>query len=479
VADNTWLARCSMVAAVAMLILTVGACGGGDDGDDVTSAAGTTDRADKGTAFEIGWQEALRTAAENSLRPAPPGTRSQLEEAIYDMQLNFAADNRFVVCGQLTEAGQKELAALQGRRDFQGCKNVIAAASKQRRETNDKTAISEVLSLHIDDDHAVAEIQDPDGARRLVPFVREGITNWGATSFSYIDPDAVESPPLGPGRDMGDPRAGEHEAVRESVYDVQAGFPRGDGRGVCSELTTSGRREVMVAVGGDATCPEAVAAVAREAARDGFQPRSSKIVTVDVVGRRAVAVLRDRWDRGKPNYRVPLIKEGGRWRLPSITLVEPIDLEPPAQGKPIQVDLGDPRTTDPKRQIREALTDVQADFAAGIATSICSDLSAPARRELLALARPGRRNCPNVIFDLVTWNRKAGIKPRYSRILSMKIARSRARVRVADPSRPPYEVPLVRTSSRSWALESLAHVEPIAAAMAHLRRLRAIRRGSS
>ena len=452
-----------------------------DDARRGASARGNGLAASYANSYEVGWTRAIRLASAYGFMRHRKDARSVLAHAVRTFQLNFAADRRFIVCPHLTDAGQHELAEGAGRHDgdyFQGCKDTIATANRERRKRGEKTVVSAIRSVKIDGDHATVQIQDPGGDSRPVPFVRTGARSWAVTSFSYIYPDVVLAKPPGPGYDNGDPhRMSAEQAIEEAVYDIQAWFPRGLGREVCSALTRSGRREIEVADKRGAACPAAVAELAKRTAATGFQPRFSKVVSVDRSGRRATAMLHDRGDTGKPQYPVSLEFEGGHWRLSSLTLVEPLDLDAPRQGRSTLRDLDDPSGLDARGLIREAFTDLQADFGVGMTTTVCSDLSRDGQRELVALAREDGDRCQNVVHDIATWNRAHRISPRYSQILRIRVLGSKGYILVKDPLKPPYEVPFVREARGGWQLVSLARAESIAAALVHLRRLRAIRTG--
>ncbi len=111
--------------------------------------------------------------------------------------------------------------------------------------------------------------------------------------------------------------------------------------------------------------------------------------------------------------------------------------------------------------IREVLSDVQVDFAAGTGSGVCNELSEQGEREIERAGTGHRRSCDSVVTKMARRNQRQGLKGKLSAIWSIDIAGDRASALVKDPGdRSPYRVRFVKQNGQLWTLVSLADVEP-------------------
>lgn len=320
------MVRAASLGALAALAITLNACSVSDNNQSANSAA-TTAAADapaRGGAEMIGYTRAMELVADDDLSATTGGDKAQIAEALEDVQVSIAAGKGLGVCHELSEQGELAVAESLGRTGIQACKDVISMTAERRRRAGAKSALSEILSIDVNGTTAVAHVEDPDGSTRYVPFVREG-TAWRVTSLALVDDTVVENAPLGPGHDFSDPRGGGPAGdVKETLYDVQGDFPLGLGNSVCFELTAAGRDEIERSGIGAGDCEARLPTITRRALAGGMRPRRSTVLSVRADGRRAIVVVKD---PHRPPYRVPFVKTAEGWKLPSLTLVEPLDLK--------------------------------------------------------------------------------------------------------------------------------------------------------
>ncbi|HYI81079.1 MAG TPA: hypothetical protein VEW67_09490 [Thermoleophilaceae bacterium] len=131
----------------------------------------------------------------------------------------------------------------------------------------------------------------------------------------------------------------------------------------------------------------------------------------------------------------------------------------------IERDSGDPAGLDDAGAIKEALSDLQGDFALERSTGVCLELSRGGRREIRDADAVDR--CDYDVFELIKWNRARGLKPRVSTVFSVDVTGRRARARVGEPGRADYDVPFVKEGD-SWKAVSLRDVEPVDGALESL-----------
>jgi hypothetical protein len=247
--------------------------------------------------------------------------------------------------------------------------------------------------------------------------------------------------------------AGDQEMIERTLRDVQLGFAAGDGRAVCRELTATGFYELARLRGGTpGACARVIAEIGRRRRKERTRSKVSELVSADIDGDRASALLRDRG--GEKTYRVSFIRDkAGSWKLTSLVLLDAEAIDNPPYGPT-------PPFDEPPRYIpEEDLYDIQTDFARGRGESVCDDLTPGGRREVRRYGRPGE-NCADAVRTIKDRLVAGGYQLRSSRLLSVTIAGDRATLLVKDPGRPRYRVPSVRGPG-DWKLTSLRHAEPI------------------
>lgn len=125
---------------------------------------------------------------------------------------------------------------------------------------------------------------------------------------------------VGCGSDDSSGSASEEDRVKQIFDDWQDDFTTGKGEETCARLTKSGRDELLAyrdaagSIDPDATCPEIVSAIIRATDKAGVKQQPAKAVSVRVDGDKAVAQVSD---AGRPPVPVRLVKEDGKWKLPS------------------------------------------------------------------------------------------------------------------------------------------------------------------
>lgn len=124
--------------------------------------------------------------------------------------------------------------------------------------------------------------------------------------------------------DTGDPAGGsDAQAIKEVLTDVQADFPLLKGVHVCRDLSREMRRELRRSrLASSGKCDDGVVELALRNRAAGIDPLYSKVISIDVDGGRASAVVHD---PGRPPRAVPFVRKGaGAWKLASLQAVEPI-----------------------------------------------------------------------------------------------------------------------------------------------------------
>lgn len=142
----------------------------------------------------------------------------------------------------------------------------------------------------------------------------------------------------------------------------------------------------------------------------------------------------------------------------------------PATNKPAKAFEIFPDSSDPPTDasdltwIREILSDVQGDYGLGYPGPVCAELTPAGVRELETARGGVPGDCAATIEVLQRRNRARGVKPRYSKVLSVKVHGRIGMALVVDPNEPdkaPYRVPFLNQGVRGWALPSLTYAEPI------------------
>lgn len=115
---------------------------------------------------------------------------------------------------------------------------------------------------------------------------------------------------------------GEEEQIKQEFDEWQADFIAGDGDAVCARMTKSAQDEIVQfqltqSKARDMSCEDAVRAMIRTTREGGVQQQPSKAVSVKIDGDKAVAMVSD---AGRPVQPVRLVKEDGKWKLPSAGL---------------------------------------------------------------------------------------------------------------------------------------------------------------
>lgn len=283
-----WAATISMVAAMSL------AAGCGDDEDD------------------------------HAAKTPPQNPKGAIAKALNGIVSDLAAGNGAGVCGALSRAAAIEVATA-GYGRLARCEDVIEAIAAKRGKRDGKALRYEVVSARRDGARATALVRTPGERPRYFGFTQASDGTWRLPGLESLAPDAVRPPPEGPGSDFSDPAQGGAKAkIREVIYDLQGDFPRGLGDSVCFELSAAGRREVEASGIGKGECADRIPEIARRALANGIGPRSSKILSVEVDGGRATAVLRD---PGGPPYRAHLTFGPEYWKMARLHYVTGADLE--------------------------------------------------------------------------------------------------------------------------------------------------------
>lgn len=472
------LATVAAIAVLAGLPLAAGGCGGSDEADgssDRAAATATTQNLDPEPrhpgAEEIGYVRALELGDKDNDTLGGGATEDgTVKESLEDIQVGIAEVNGSNVCHELSSRALLAMARISGSNDpddLDACADTVRRAAEKRKKSGGTTSLSEVLSVKVHGNWAVARVRDPDDTVREIPFAEEGNQLWGASSLEVVDPELIENPPQGPGHDYSDPRdVSERELIKEVLYDVEGDFPLGLANSVCFELTTTGRQEIG---GGLETCEVRLPKITRRALLRGYQPHFSQFRSIEIDGRQAVATVRS---FGQGTRRVRFVKTAEGWKLPSVRYagnVDPLLLREAidkssafgvAHEKPAH-DLGDPVGGGPKVEIREVVSDIQLDFAEGIG-GVCPELSKGGERELTGQRNPVLSDCTTVASRLSRQVRRhRAVEPWHSRFISITVKGKKATAVLATPGRGRHKAHFVDQRIVGWRLVSLRQVEPV------------------
>lgn len=304
-------------AAAALLATQLAACGNSDEVEAPPSSISPP--------AAVKYQRATSVAAQHDADGSDPAATDgeQIREVLESVQIGLATGDGRAVCRALTPTGRYELARL--RRGGPGaCVRVIHEIGQRRRRDGDATDISKVVSVERHGNRASAKVRNT----RAKPFVgREfGLSfakidgTWRLGSLVLLDTDAIDNLPGGHNPRFYEP---PHYTIPEVLYDVQTDYLRYRGNSVCNDLTQAGQREIEKSgIGGRSeTCEEIVPELLARSLAQGLQTWSTKVLSVRRSGNRAMMVVKN--DGAKP-YRVPVIREEGRWLLPTLTLAEPV-----------------------------------------------------------------------------------------------------------------------------------------------------------
>lgn len=252
----------------------------------------------------------------------PAEIRAEIHDDLPRIQAELVAGNGPGVCESLSGAGEIETVT-SGIGRLTECADVVEwiAARGRRLRVDEKPW--KVRAITLRDREAMVLAAAADGSSRYATFVETEKGEWKLDSLTALAPAALDNDPLGPGHDFSDPRGVSEKArVAEVVYDIEGDFPRGLGNSVCHELTPAGQRQIEQSAVGSGSCVDRIPEIAKRALAAGIAPRSSKVVSVQVDGRRATALLRD---PATPPYRVDLELGSPDWKLVRITALLPID----------------------------------------------------------------------------------------------------------------------------------------------------------
>lgn len=397
--------------------------------------------------------------------------KDQIATALVTLEADLTEGDGDGVCRALPQAASLEIAT-SGYHSLATCEGVVEAIARRRHVAGDKARRWSVISVRPNKEGAIARVRETGGQPIYIQFKRGGDGRWRLATLEALGTPELRADAAGPGHDYSDPEGPPKIKIAEVLHDLQGDFPRKLGNSVCYELSRAGRRQVETSGIGSGTCEQRIPEVTRRALSQGFEPMSSKILWIRIDRRRATALVRD---PGGPAYRVPFVKEGEDWKMPSLQYVTGLDLDRLVQPhKPrfvIEPDASDmPDDASDELHIREVLSDVQGDFGGGVPFSVCVELSTAGEKEL-ARARGGKRgDCTENVARLTRRNRARRVPPRYSRVQSVKVNGSIATALVFDPNdpdKPAYRVPFLKEGLSGWKLPSLTYAEPVADILEH------------
>jgi hypothetical protein len=114
----------------------------------------------------------------------------------------------------------------------------------------------------------------------------------------------------------GDSQGTPKEEVEAFIVGMQKDFVAGDGESFCDRLTAAGRQDAGKfgqLIGRGSTCETMVRATAQANREGGIPTPPNKIVSIQITGDRATAVVRT---GDRPPGKIKLVNQGGQWKLP-------------------------------------------------------------------------------------------------------------------------------------------------------------------
>ena len=317
-------------------------------GDRATARIRNPDGATRHIAFvkEDGrlWRAASLQAIDPGLFPTSPegpghdrgdprgaDARAAIEEVLYDVEADLPLEDAEGVCSELTPIGRREIG---GGVAF--CEQRLPEIARRALLRGYQPHFSRFRSLEIRKRGAVAVVHSPGHGTRRVRFERTA-DGWKLPSIAYAgnvdrivlrEPvdrrDLAGVPVEAPGHDLGDEGGGGPKGdIREVVSDVQVDFAEGIG-GVCPELSTGGQRELTGQRDPSVRdCTTVASRLSRQVRRSRtLAPWRSRIVSIDVRGKRATAVLTT---PGRGRHRARFVDQPhAGWRLTSLRHLEPV-----------------------------------------------------------------------------------------------------------------------------------------------------------
>jgi hypothetical protein len=233
----------------------------------------------------------------------------------------------------------------------------------------------------------------------------------------------------------------------------------GDGAGICESLTAETRLEVATAGFQHLTnCAAVFEEVARQRRASGLIKRRSKVISTQKYGGNGGALIKNaEGSSGAVSFTANSV---GGWALSKLESLEGMGLVRVAELEGPGHDFGDPANATDKGSVEEVVYDLQGDFPRGLGSSVCYELSAAGQREVES-SGIGKGDCVKRIPEIAKRARANGMRPRSSRILSVRISGGQAVAVLRDPGGEPYRARLVDVPQDGWKMERLGYATGI------------------